>query len=664
MTGEHRHKNDTTNRQRVSRHSLLTPHYFLFSQPHIFSNSILASHTFGTFGFARHTSRPFAKPKEPNFSTHRKKFLERHGLAFQRDSFVAEIKKDIGMANATLKQEILNSIGLVYNLAEKSKLDDSLFELTDKELSFLADYFHITKPQALLIAVIFTLNYKGRKVDLDDLNSHFECNPMKLLEYSDDFVELYEKRLLRKNNKSNRYRQIKLKGVDEEFCINELVSEKILKGEPIPEVLIDVVQYEDIFTLLEKLYELGKQRDNDEITTRELFEQTQSIIDENIHFKLIERTRLLGTSIEEKYLFLYVAWKFLEGDRDPWVERAFKGIYDRPNERFTQIQKFLTKENNLIKEDWLEIEDAAFFDDAKMKLTEKALDLLSDCDIKLFNKDLDKKKKENVILPDSVPFRELIYSDEEAHQLDLLKTLLVEENFKNTQERLVEKALPKGVTVLLHGAPGTGKTESVLQIAKATNREIMKVDISASRSMWFGESEKIIKQVFKDYKSYAKGLQATPILFFNEADAIIAKRKGEANSSNVSDTENRIQNILLEEIENFEGILIATTNLANNMDNAFERRFLFKVEFKKPSVSAKSQIWKSKLPHLSKEDCELLASQFDFSGGQIDNIVRKNEINEIIHGNKVDVKTLFEFCKEETLSNQFSRNQIGFKRSN
>jgi hypothetical protein len=70
-----------------------------------------------------------------------------------------------------------------------------------------------------------------------------------------------------------------------------------------------------------------------------------------------------------------------------------------------------------------------------------------------------------------------------------------------------------------------------------------------------------------------------------------------------------------------------------------------------------------KLPHLSNDDSELLASQFDFSGGQIDNIVRKNEINEIIHGKKVDVKTLFEFCKEETLSNQFSTTQIGFKRN-
>lgn len=563
------------------------------------------------------------------------------------------------MANTTLRLEILNNIALIYNLAEYSKLSNSLFEQTDKELSFLADYFHITKTQALFVSIIFALNYKGRKVDLDDLSSYFNCNPIKILEYNDDFVELYEKRLLRKNNKSNRYRQIKLKGADEEICINQIVSDKIFKSEPIPEILVDVVKYEDIFTLLEKLYELSNQRDNDEITTSELFEQTQFILDENIHLPLIEKTRFLGTSIEEKYLFLYVVWKFLEGDKDPWVKLTFKGIYDRQKERFTQIQRFLSKENSLIKENLLEIVDAAFFDDAKMKLTEKALDLLTECNIKLFNKDLDKKKKENVIQPDNVPFRKLIYSDNEAHQLELLKTLLEEENLRNTQERLVQKALPKGVTALLHGASGTGKTESVLQIAKATNRKIMKVDISASRSMWFGESEKIIKQVFKDYKSYAEKQSVTPILFFNEADAIIAKRK-EATSSNVSDTENRIQNILLEEIENFEGILIATTNLVSKIDTAFERRFLFKIEFQKPSITVKAQIWKSKMPHLSNEDCELLASQFDFSGGQIDNIVRKNEINEIIHGSKVDVKMLIDFCREETLNSQNSRTPIGF----
>lgn len=565
------------------------------------------------------------------------------------------------MANLTLKQEVLNNIASVYNLAENSKLSNALFEVTENELSFLANYFHITKSQALFVSIIFSLNYKGRKVDLDDLIEFFDCNPMKILEYSDDFVELYGKRLLRKNNKVSRFRSIKLKGADEEFFINEIVSEKIFRSEPIPEILIDTIKYEDIFGLLEKVYVLGEQRDSEEISTKELFEQTQGMLDENMHFPLIDKIKNWELQIGEKYLFLYVVWKFLQGDKSPWVDRAFKGIYEKPNERFAQIQRFLAKENNLIKQDWLEIEDAAFFDDTKMKLTEKALELLTECDIKLFKKEFDKKKGENVILPEEVSFRKLIYSDSEAHQLDLLKNLLLDENLKNTQERLMQKALPKGVTVLLHGAPGTGKTESVLQIAKATNREIMKVDISASRSMWFGESEKIIKQVFKEYKSYAKKQCHTPILFFNEADAIISKRK-EGFTSNVSETENRIQNILLEEMENFEGILIATTNLASNIDHAFERRFLFKIEFQKPGLAAKLQIWKHKMPHLSDDDCALLAAEFDFSGGQIDNIVRKNEINEIIYGKKVDVKTLMEFCKEELLNNPISRIPIGFKK--
>jgi SpoVK/Ycf46/Vps4 family AAA+-type ATPase len=186
----------------------------------------------------------------------------------------------------------------------------------------------------------------------------------------------------------------------------------------------------------------------------------------------------------------------------------------------------------------------------------------------------------------------------------------------------------------------------------------MKVEISLSKSMWFGESEKVIKRIFTDYKSFAKECERMPILFFNEADAIISKRR-ELGNSNVAQTENAIQNILLEELENFEGILIATTNLANNLDSAFERRFLFKIQFQKPNTTIRAEIWKSKLPFLEIEDCNLLADKFDFSGGQIDNILRKNEIHEIIHGEKVNLGNLMIFCSEEILGNNSIK--IGFK---
>ena len=91
------------------------------------------------------------------------------------------------------KNGILNNIGLVYNMSENCKLDNVFFELMDRELGILADCLHITKNQALIVSVVLIKNYFGRKVDIEDLNQHFNSNPMKILEFSNDFVELNEK---------------------------------------------------------------------------------------------------------------------------------------------------------------------------------------------------------------------------------------------------------------------------------------------------------------------------------------------------------------------------------------------------------------------------------------------------------------------------------------
>lgn len=87
-------------------------------------------------------------------------------------------------------------------------------------------------------------------------------------------------------------------------------------------------------------------------------------------------------------------------------------------------------------------------------------------------------------------------------------------------------------------------------------------------------------------------------------------------------------------MKKFEGILIATTNLAANLDAAFERRFLYKIKFENPSAQAKTAIWQEKLNWLSCDEAEQLAVAYDFSGGEIDNIVRKVAMEEIISGKK------------------------------
>ncbi len=549
----------------------------------------------------------------------------------------------------SIKFQVLDSIGRLYEEAKGCKLEDSFFIKSEAELSLLSEYFGTTKSQSLLIALVFALNYKGDTVDLSDLIDYFNCNPMKILQYHDDIDYLDSSGIFSK--KKSRHKA-KVSGANDQFIINEKITEAILQNKPMPEIQNDKVN--DIFELLEKIYTLGEQRDDNEISTFILLAQSGKLLSVNLHIPLIKKIDLLKLEYVDMFLYLYLIWSAISGKKTSYVARSLKIIYDNETARIKQMQELISGDNLLINNNLVEIVGASFLDDAEIKLTDYSSKFLKQFDINITG---NSEKKDNIISPSEIPFRKLIFSKSEMKQVFLLKDLLKDSKFKEAQKRLTEIDLPKGVTALLHGAPGTGKTEIVKQIAKETNRELVRVEISQSKSMWFGESEKIIKRIFTDYKSFAQECERVPILLFNEADAIISKRRDVGNS-NVAQTENVIQNIILEELENFEGILIATTNLAENLDSAFERRFLFKILFQKPDVSIRAKIWKTKLPFLSIEDCKLLAEEFVFSGGQIDNIVRKNEIHQIIYDEKSTLQNLLTFCLEETLVSD--RAKIGF----
>ena len=217
----------------------------------------------------------------------------------------------------------------------------------------------------------------------------------------------------------------------------------------------------------------------------------------------------------------------------------------------------------------------------------------------------------------------------------------------------------KGFACLFYGEPGTGKTESVLQIVRQTGRDLMQVDIASLRDKWVGESEKNIRDVFTRYRHLCKNCDVIPILFFNEADAIINKRTEHIEHS-VDKMDNAIQNIILQELENLEGILIATTNLTSNLDRAFERRFLYKVEFRKPDTDVKAQIWQSMLKDISADDARQLATRFDFSGGQIENVARKRAVDYVLTGKYATLSDIEKYCRAEQLANKSRPVSIGF----
>jgi SpoVK/Ycf46/Vps4 family AAA+-type ATPase len=154
-----------------------------------------------------------------------------------------------------------------------------------------------------------------------------------------------------------------------------------------------------------------------------------------------------------------------------------------------------------------------------------------------------------------------------------------------------------------------------------------------------------------------------PILLINEADAVLSVRTSVGgNNPTLEKTENAIQNILLQAMEDIDGIMIATTNLTCNLDSAFDRRFLYKVEFHQPSVEAKTHIWQSFIPDLKEADATTLARMYDFSGGQIENIARKVMVDHLLFGGDPDLNHIEELCSKEQIAgrNTNSRRPIGF----
>ena len=370
----------------------------------------------------------------------------------------------------------------------------------------------------------------------------------------------------------------------------------------------------------------------------------------NPHLPFIETLEMDYDDLD-RFLFYMVCYDCMEDDSFQLGDLS--AIYPKA-QSVREAHMFKANEHPLQKGKLVECSKQGFFDQSVLSLTDNGKRLFFGEDARNF---MEKLGDRDFFLPEKIVERKLYFNEQVQDQLDLLQRSLEEDHFVALRKHLEEKGMQKGIAVLLYGPPGTGKTESVMQIAKTTGRAIYHVDISSTKSCWFGESEKLIKDVFKKYEDLCEHSEKRPILLFNEADGIFSKRK-DADASNVAQTENTIQNIILEEMERLDGILVATTNMADNLDGAFERRFLFKIKFDKPTLEARKSIWLSKIPSLTDEDAQVLADAFAFSGGEIDNIVRKSTIMEVLNGAEPDLQDLKRLCKEERMHGDNVR--IGF----
>jgi len=207
--------------------------------------------------------------------------------------------------------------------------------------------------------------------------------------------------------------------------------------------------------------------------------------------------------------------------------------------------------------------------------------------------------------------------------------------------------------IIFYGPPGTGKTMTALSLAKSMKKRVLSFDCSKILSKYVGESEQNVRSIFDTYKELALKTKSEPVLLLNEADQFLSKRIAES-SGGADKMHNQMQNIFLEQIEKFNGVLIATTNLLETIDSAFSRRFDYKIEFEKPSLKQRIELWQKLLPEtaLYEENFSIEElAKYQLSGGQIKLVLKNCAL-------RVAIKEEPIFCMED-FKNAIDREKEG-----
>ena len=526
-------------------------------------------------------------------------------------------------------------------------------------IKFISEKLEITETQALILATIFSFSKYWKNEEISISNLVEKIDELEKYPAENDVLELLKKNYLVYHSSGYSSSIIH----KDQFQISSFLKE-ILRTNRLPdkvkdtelnstELLVRISSYIDAYIKQGPRYmplNFLLEKCNDLLMKNKLTVFSQE------YRKIVNEHDLLD---EDQGIILILSSLLIIEGVEATTDDFLLRVYDDDTKPGSDYKKknakiaFNYERYSLFIYGILENKGQGFRGNDIFGFTEKAKDLLfSDIELK------EDQRDKNLLYPDKINEKELFYEADFSEKVKELFEFFGESRFKEIQTRLKEKGMKTGFSCLFYGNPGTGKTETVYQIAKATGRPIYSVDLSQIRDKWVGESEKRLKSIFTRYKKMT-GKKDMPILLFNEADGIIGTRM-ESLGSSVDKMENTMQNILLQELEDFNGILIATTNLEGTLDIAFERRFLYKLKFPKPSPEIRAKIWLSKIDKLQGEDAYTLAKEFDLSGGQIDNIARKLLVNQILHGKDEetpDIELLRRFCKEERLG---KTEKIGF----
>ena len=516
---------------------------------------------------------------------------------------------------------ILNSIYVTFIEKENSELLSD--ESDDEQMRTFTSAYNVTDDQALILAYLahyypaYIIDTKLQQI-LDE--AHF-------FTASNSLVDLKERTIVSERKMSNG-----------KFCyaITEQVLNSFEHGVIIGKKRMDCFKKLKN-TPLKKILSEG---------WKETFYESAQNSDDSKIWDAISALGIRYCDAEVQDAFWVLVWQFANSFTAPFAFRSSDGPIsntDYDEELLKGAMGELVKKGLAVTLPIELLEDTK--DTERYVIAVKAVELLFHGHEEFIRYE-EISKHANVILSKGIAEKELFFPENSQKDIDNLRRLLTADGFKRAKEILLRQKRNPCIQSLFWGPPGTGKTEVVKQLARESGRDIIMYDAAKVTASAWGASEKHYRALFLGYSYLVAVSDKAPILVLNEADQLLSKRLTDVGSA-IAREENTISNIVLQGFEDMSGILLATTNLAKNMDEAFDRRFLFKTELIKPDASTRKKIWKSSISQLSDEEAGNLAERFEMSGGQINNVVAKLNLAELYYEGERDVNYIMDLCKEE-----------------
>jgi len=571
------------------------------------------------------------------------------------------------LINKDLAVKLCNSIELVYNSASKLKsVKEEDYESIMEHFDIIGDFFKIKNKLGILLLCYFINRrlVKGKpSITLNELMSAFECKLVDSISINEQLEYFRKAKMLLSSKKVFGRKD------DIEYTLTTSTLNSVLKGDP--DILID--KKEASFTAFLNLFHtvIYDNELNDEDVSTELtllmdeFEQLEEI-------KYLRGEKLCQEELA--ILLLIIARQFIFGDAKVSMERIFRVAINDNFSKYYYQNEIIEKRSPLLTNDLVQFAADEFMNFLQITdKTVKALNLVEKKSNKQFTTGTDLV---TLIMPESIKFQEgMVYED--SLNIDFLDQLISEEGYIKAINKLEQEGVQtKQVVAMLSGLSGTGKSQTIRNLASKYNRPILQVNLSQVKDAFVGKSEANTFELFTIYRKAVKHFEyykvidgvkvgpfGTPCFFMDEIDSLIPRRSASGEGSSVSNMYSNMVGIFLTELEKVNGIVLLATNLPGAIDTSFHRRINFKFHF--GSFSKKNQVRTLQLyfKDFPPEVLEEVASNAELTPGNIVNIRKAYLLESIFKDFNTENEKkglLSDLVGRELILQKSTRNPIGF----